>query len=240
MLYGITLLTGACLLALSANISSIDKPQVIILLGAPGAGKGSQALRLSKELKLPHIATGDLYRENMRNDTPLGQEAKKFVNAGKLAPDSLTMDMLVDRIKHKDCSKGYILDGFPRTQVQAKLLENYLGNTSQITVINLNVPDSIILDRITGRLMCPQCGASYHKTNKPPKQTNTCDNCQNLLTQRKDDSAEIVQHRLHVYHTNTKPLENYYQEQKQLITINGEQPFDSVFKDLIDALKQRD
>lgn len=237
------LLAGACALGLTASLKresfSSDKPRIIILLGAPGAGKGSQAVRLSQALDLPHISTGDLYRENIRNETPLGLEAKAHVESGRFAPDSLTINMLFDRVGRKDCSKGYILDGFPRTLPQAEAYHERLGDTSDVLVVNLKVPDSIITDRITGRLMCSGCGASYHIKNKPPKFEGICDSCQTALSQRKDDSAEVVKERLRVYHELTLPLEEYYEKRQQLITINGEQSFDRVFEELLNVVSEQ-
>lgn len=207
-------------------------PKVIIFLGPPGSGKGTQAVRLAKETGLPHISTGDLFRENMSQNTGLGQKAKGYINAGKLVPDELVLEMLFERINRPDSRKGYILDGFPRTIPQADALDKYLKGV-QLTVFNLDVPDSVIMQRITGRLSCQQCGNIQHKEFSPPKTPGVCDKCGGQLIQRKDDSPETVVERLKVYHAQTEPLIDYYKKQGTLITIDAQQSPDAVFQALL-------
>lgn len=207
-------------------------PQVIIFLGPPGSGKGTQAARMAKETGLPHISTGDLFRENMSQNTELGQKAKGFINAGKLVPDELVLEMLFDRVKRPDCSRGYILDGFPRTIPQAEALDKYLKRT-KVKVVNLDVPDSVIMKRITGRLSCQKCGNIQHAEFSPPKQKGICDKCSGQLIQRKDDQPETVIERLKVYHAQTEPLIDYYSKQDNLTTIDGQQNPDAVYQALM-------
>lgn len=219
-------------MALFAAVEVKGTPQVIIFLGPPGSGKGTQAARLAKETALPHISTGDLFRENMNQNTELGQKAKGYINAGKLVPDELVLDMLFERVSRPDSVKGYILDGFPRTIPQAEALDKYLKGV-QLKVFNLDVPDSVIMQRITGRLSCTQCGNIQHKEFSSPKEAGKCDKCGGQLTQRKDDSPEVVTERLKVYHAQTEPLIEYYQKQGKLTTIDGQQSPDEVYTDIL-------
>jgi adenylate kinase len=191
-----------------------EKQTVIILLGPPGAGKGTHAVELSKKLALPHISTGDILRENLRNQTALGEEAKKFMNEGKLVPDDLVIQMLLNRVSGRDCQKGYILDGFPRTLAQAKALDEHLKNRANVITLNLSINDDLLVERITGRLVCKKCGAPFHKTFLPPKKNNVCDLCQGELYHRDDDKEDVVKERLAVYRKQTEPLIHYYQEKK--------------------------
>ena len=226
-----------CLIAMSLGmvayaVNETDTSQtVIIFLGPPGSGKGTQAVRLAKETGLPHISTGDLFRENMSQNTELGQKAKGYINAGKLVPDELTLEIFYDRVKRPDAAKGYILDGFPRTIPQAEALDKYLKGKN-LKVFNLDVPDSVIMQRITGRLSCQKCGNIQHKDFSPPKVSGVCDKCGGQLTQRKDDSPETVVERLKVYHAQTAPLIDYYKKQGKLITIDAQKSPDEVFKAL--------
>ena len=214
-----------------------DHKQVVILLGPPGSGKGTQASRLSKELGIPHISTGDLFRENLGKGTELGKKVKSYLDAGQLVPDNLVLDMLFDRVSKPDCAHGYLLDGFPRTIPQAEALDRYLGNTAHVTVLNLEVADETIIKRITGRLICQKCGNIHNKYFSAPQQEGVCDKCQGPLTQRSDDTLPVVKERLKVYHEQTEPLIKYYGDKKELININGENPPDAVFKELMDKLK---
>jgi len=216
---------------------AINMPTVVVMLGAPGAGKGSQAIQLSEKFNIPHISTGDLFRENIKNNTPLGQKAKTFMDQGKLVPDDIVIDMLFDRISHQDCQRGYILDGFPRTLPQAQALQKRLGNTVQMVVLNIVVPDDMIVERITGRIVCPSCGATYHVKFAPSKVQDVCDKCHNTLIHRKDDTEDIVRERLRVYHEQTMPLENYYAEQKYLYNEDGKKAIDEIFIDLCNKLQ---
>lgn len=195
---------------------------VIIMLGAPGAGKGTQAVRLSEELCIPQISTGDLFRENLRNNTPIGQKAKEYMDKGQLVPDNVVLDMLFERLKAPDTQKGYILDGFPRTIPQAEALDKRLSSTnSKVIVISLEVPDEVIVDRLTARLVCENCGAPYHKTASPPKQEGICDRCGGKLVQREDDTEAVIRDRLKVFHEQTEPVKAHYQKKGSLIIIDG-------------------
>ncbi len=200
-----------------------DTPKtVIIMLGAPGAGKGTQAVRLSEELCIPQISTGDLFRENLRNNTPIGQKAKEYMDKGQLVPDEVVLDMLFERLKAPDTQKGYILDGFPRTIPQAEALDKRLAEThSKVIVISLEVPDEVIVDRLTSRLVCESCGAPYHKTACPPKQEGICDRCGGKLIQREDDTEAVILDRLKVFHKQTEPVKTHYQKKGSLILIDG-------------------
>lgn len=205
---------------------------IIILLGPPGSGKGTQALRLTKELGIPHISTGDLFRENMSQDTPLGRKAKGFINAGKLVPDDLVLDMLFARLSKPDCAKGYLLDGVPRTLPQADSLMKYLPPQAKVSVLNLQIADEAIIQRIAGRLMCRSCTNIHNRYFNPPKKEGVCDKCGGELYQRADDSADVVKERLRVYHEQTKPLVSFFAKAGLLHNVNGEMPPDQVFQDL--------
>lgn len=194
---------------------------IIIMLGAPGAGKGTQAISLSDKFHIPQISTGDLFRENLKNNTPIGQQAKTYIDKGELVPDSIVLDMLFYRLVSEDCQKGYILDGFPRTLAQAEAFEKRLETSSHLIVLSLEVPDSVIIERLAGRLTCEKCGAPYHKTASPPKKEGICDRCGGFLIQRKDDNEEVIRKRLEVYHKQTAPLKAYYKNSGKLIEIDG-------------------
>lgn len=184
---------------------------VVILLGPPGSGKGTQATQITKELAIPHISTGDILRENIRKDTPLGREAKKYMDAGKLGPDELVLNMVKERIAQPDCARGYLLDGVPRTLAQAEFLETILNPNAKLVVISLDVSDEAIIKRMAGRLTCKQCGAVYNKFFSPPKQEGVCDKCGGELYQRVDDKEDVVKERLRVYHSQTKPVIQFYE-----------------------------
>jgi adenylate kinase len=221
------------------ELMAAEKQTVIILLGPPGAGKGTHAVELSKKLTLPHISTGDILRENLREKTTLGKQAKDFMDAGKLVPDELVIQMLLNRVGEKDCKKGYILDGFPRTLNQAKALDDHLKNQANVITLNLNIKDDLLVDRITGRLVCKKCGAPFHKTFLPPKQENVCDLCQGELYHREDDSAEVVKERLAVYRKQTEPLIHYYQEKRGLfhnVLASGNK--NEVFENLLKTIQK--
>ena len=207
------------------SLSMMQKPKncsetVVIFLGPPGAGKGTQAVRIAEHYSIPQISTGDLFRENIRNDTPLGQKAKSYIEKGELSPDSLVLAMLFDRIAQDDCKCGYLLDGFPRTLPQAEALDAHIQD-KPLVVIDLDVPDELIVDRITGRLVCSECGTPYHVTAMPPKEEDICDRCGGTLIHRKDDTKEVVVKRLEVFHKQTAPLRDYYKKQERLIRIDG-------------------
>lgn len=217
--------------------SNPKQKTIIVLLGPPGAGKGTHAGPLSEHLSLPHISTGDLFRENIRNNTELGQKVKPYLDQGKLVPDEIVMDMLFARMKDTDCLRGCILDGFPRTVAQAKALEAKLGNTSRVIALNFNVPDSVLIERISGRLICKECKRPYHKRFDPPRQANVCDACGGPLYTRDDDQESIVRKRLEVYHTESQPLIDYYAKKKgELREIDSQNTKEQVFQDILVAL----
>ena len=203
----------------------------LIMLGAPGAGKGTQAARVAAELKVPHISTGDIFRSNIKNGTELGKKAKAYMDAGNLVPDELTCDLVADRIAQEDCKNGFILDGFPRTIPQAEALDKVLTSKGEKVdyAVNIDVPDSAIVARMSGRRACVSCGATYHIEFNPPKQEGICDVCGAKLILREDDKPETVQNRLSVYHEQTQPLIDYYDKQGALVTVDGTLPMDDVF-----------
>ena len=206
----------------------------LVMLGAPGAGKGTQASQLAKKYEIPHIATGDIFRANIKNKTELGKRVKDYMSKGLLVPDELVCDLIVDRIGQNDCAKGYILDGFPRTIPQAESLDAALTNSGgKLDVaIDIEVPDETIVKRMSGRRACLTCGATYHTEYIPPKQEGVCDACGGELVLRNDDAAETVQKRLGVYHEQTKPLIDYYQETGILKVIDGTQDREVVFEEI--------
>lgn len=229
------IVTGA---VIYSQTTEPQKSRVIILLGPPGSGKGTQAVRISKELGIPHISTGDLFRENLKLNTELGQRAKTFMDKGQLVTDDIVLDMLFDRVSKPDCAKGYLLDGFPRTLPQAEAFEKHLKPGTSLVVLNLQVSDESIIKRMAGRLTCKLCGNVYNKYNNPPAKENQCDKCGGELYQRPDDAPEIVEERLRVYQVQTKPLIQYYQNKGILYEVNGENSPDVVFKDLMVVLKK--
>jgi len=204
----------------------------IIMLGAPGAGKGSQASRIAKEYQLPHISTGDIFRANLKEETELGKRAKSFMDKGELVPDDITIAMLLDRIHKEDCKNGYILDGFPRTIPQAEALKEALAKKDEKIDLALDVEasDELIIKRMAGRRTCPACGAIYHIVTLPPKTEGICDRCGADLIQRKDDNEETVKNRLKIYHEVTEPLISYYKKEGILEEIDGAEELDKVFE----------
>ncbi len=212
-----------------------EKP-LIILLGPPGAGKGTHAVRISQKMNLPHIATGDLFRDHLKRDTELGKKVKTYMDKGDLVPDELVIDMLFDRMGQKDCQKGCILDGFPRTVNQAKILDKRIDDLYKKILINIQVQDDSLVDRIVGRWVCPNCGAPYHIKNQPPKKEGICDKCQTALIHRKDDTKEVVKNRLDHYHKDTAPILQYYND--QVVNVNGEKSLESVYSDIIKSLEE--
>lgn len=201
------------------------------MLGAPGAGKGTQAKQIAKAYAIPHISTGDIFRANIKNNTELGKKAKTYMDAGQLVPDELTCDLVMDRIHQEDCSNGFVLDGFPRTIPQAQALTKALeadGETMDYA-IDVDVPDDNIVKRMGGRRACLNCGATYHVVSIPPKKEGICDACGSELVLRDDDKPETVQERLRVYHEQTQPLISYYEEQGILRSVDGTVPMEAVF-----------
>jgi len=196
----------------------------VILLGLPGAGKGTQAALLEEETRLPHVTTGELFRENIRLGTELGKKAQPFVESGKLVPDEITIGMLLDRIAQPDCDDGCMLDGFPRNTEQARALDEALAATGKKIdrAIYIRVPTEELVRRLAGRWSCPQCGAVYHETNQPPQTAGVCDNCGSQLYQREDDKPEVVRTRLEVNQKNLEPLLDYYRALGKLCEADGE------------------
>ncbi|MFL0196152.1 adenylate kinase [Clostridium sp. WILCCON 0269] len=204
----------------------------IILLGPPGAGKGTQAKFISEEYFIPHISTGDIFRKNISEKTPLGMEAKKYLDEGKLVPDEVTINIVKDRLSMDDCKSGFLLDGFPRTVYQAEALDAFLNsNDKKIDVtLLIDVPKELIFERMTGRRVCPSCGASYHVNFNPPKLKGKCDLCHNDIVQRKDDTEATVKDRLDIYDKQTEPLIDYYKKQGVISTVNGDGEINQVFE----------
>ena len=203
----------------------------IIMLGAPGAGKGTQAKMIADKYGVPHISTGDIFRANIKNGTELGMEAKKYMDQGLLVPDELTVRILLDRVAQDDCKNGFILDGFPRTIPQAEVLDSELTKLGDHIdyAINVDVPDENIVKRMSGRRACLTCGATYHIEHVPPKKEGICDVCGSELVLRDDDKPETVKNRLNVYHEQTQPLIDFYTEKGVLKTVDGTVPMEEVF-----------
>ena len=210
----------------------------IIMLGAPGAGKGTQAKKIAAQYSIPHISTGDIFRANIKNNTELGQKAKTYMDKGELVPDSLVVDLIMDRFKEADCANGYVLDGFPRTIPQAEALDNALkANGEKVDyAINVEVPDENIINRMSGRRACVGCGATYHIKYNPTKVEGICDACGEKLILRDDDKPETVKNRLSVYHEQTQPLIDYYKKAGVLAKVDGTKDMEEVFKDIVNIL----
>lgn len=211
--------------------------KLFILLGPPGSGKGTQAVRLSKEQGVPHISTGDLFREHLSKNTELGKRAKSYMEVGRLVPDELVLEMLFHRIAEADCIKGYLLDGFPRTIPQAEALDRSLSSDVKIVAFNLKVQDDVIVKRAEGRLNCSKCSRIYNRYFSPPAMEGVCDKCGGELFQRNDDKLEVVSERLKVYHKQTEPLIDFYKKKRVLTEINGENSPDQVFNAILSAIK---
>ena len=212
---------------------------IIVMLGAPGAGKGTQAARIAEAFGLPHISTGDIFRSNLKEGTELGLKAKAYMDAGELVPDSLTVELLLDGVAGADCKNGYVLDGFPRTVAQADALKEALAKIGKDVsfAINVDVPDENIMERMMGRRSCPACGAGFHTKFHPPVKEGVCDRCGAALIQRDDDKPETVQNRLSVYHEQTQPLIAYYEKEGVLRTVDGTQSMDEVFSAISGILR---
>lgn len=210
----------------------------IILLGAPGAGKGTQAEYLSKRFSIPHISTGDILRENVKNETELGKKAKEYMDKGLLVPDEIVIEIVKDRISKEDCKNGFLLDGFPRTIAQAEALDKVLQDLGQKIdkVLNIEVPDEKILERMSGRRICKNCGASFHVIYRPPQKEGVCDVCGGELYQREDDKEETVKKRLEVYHAQTQPLIDYYRAKGLLVVAYGQEEIADTTKEVLKAL----
>ena len=213
-----------------------------VLLGPPGAGKGTQAVRLVEKYEIPHISTGDIFRKNIKEGTELGKKAQEYMNAGALVPDELVVDLVKDRLQQDDCKNGFLLDGFPRTIFQAEKLDEFLSESNQKMdiVINLKVEKEALIKRLTGRRVCKDCGASYHIVNIPPKKEGVCDICGGELIQRQDDNIETVENRINVYEEQTAPLIGYYKEAGSLVDFDGEASLDEVFDAIVQAIGEQE
>ncbi|HET89531.1 MAG TPA: adenylate kinase [Chloroflexi bacterium] len=210
------------------------EPRFIVLLGPPASGKGTQAARLREMLDLPHVASGDLFRENLKNETDLGLKAKEYMDRGELVPDGITIAMVMDRLGRPDCADGALLDGFPRTIAQAEALDEALTERGhEISLVPcIAVPDEVLIERVSGRRLCRVCGESYHVKFNPPQQAGICDRDGGGLYQRDDDQPETVRQRLRVYWEQTSPLIEYYRQRGVLVEVDGDQSIDAVTEDL--------
>lgn len=211
----------------------------ILLMGPPGAGKGTQAEKLVADFPIPHISTGDMFRAAVKNGTELGKEAKKYMDAGGLVPDEVTIGIVKERLSQPDCQKGFILDGFPRTKEQAVALDEILKELGikLDAAVNISVPYADLVARVTGRRICKKCGATYHVIYNPPKQEGVCDKCSGELYQRNDDKEETVKKRLEAYHSQTAPLIAYYEQEGVFKDIDGTQPIGKVYADVVASVK---
>ncbi|MBO3444814.1 adenylate kinase [Clostridium sp. CCUG 7971] len=210
----------------------------IILLGPPGAGKGTQAAGIVEKYDIPHISTGDIFRKNIKEGTELGKKAKGYIDQGLLVPDELTVGLVTDRVTQDDCKNGFMLDGFPRNVAQAEHLDTFLkeAGIELDKVVNIEVDKNILVGRAVGRRICKSCGATYHVEFNAPKEEGICNVCQGELYQRADDTEETVSKRIQVYLDETKPLVDYYSSQGIIANINGQQSIDKVFEDIVIAL----
>jgi len=210
----------------------------LILLGPPGAGKGTQAANIVDKYKIPHISTGDIFRKNIKEGTELGRKAKEYIDGGQLVPDSLTIALVEDRLKQDDATDGFLLDGFPRNISQAEALDTVLGNMDckLSSVINISVDPSILVERAVGRRICKNCGATYHIAFNPSKVESVCDKCSGELYQRSDDNEETVASRIKVYSDETAPLIDYYTDKGVIINVDGQKDINLVFEDIASAL----
>ena len=207
----------------------------IIMLGAPGAGKGTQAKKIAEQYGIPHISTGDIFRANIKGGTGLGMKAKSYMESGQLVPDEILIGIIKDRIQEPDCKNGFILDGFPRTIPQAEALDQ-MGAQIDV-VLDIEVADEDIVTRMSGRRVCEKCGSSYHMLYKQPKAEGVCDACQGALVQRKDDHPDTVKERLQVYHTQTEPLKEYYSKQGKLRVVHGQDKVEDTTQMVLEALE---
>ena len=212
----------------------------IVLLGAPGSGKGTQAAMIAKKFGIPHVSTGDIFRANIKDQTPVGIHAKEFIDRGHLVPDDVTLSIVENRLNEKDCKNGYLLDGFPRTITQAEEMTKSLAAVGSFltSVVSLEVPYKTLLERMTGRRVCESCGSSFNLQLEKPKVEGKCDKCGGNLFIREDDKAETVASRLEVYKNQSEPLKDYYESKRLLAKVNGEQAVDKVFADILIALEK--
>lgn len=211
----------------------------VVLLGAPGSGKGTQAVKISEWYDIPHISTGDIFRSNIKNGTELGIKAKEYMDKGLPVPDELTIDIVRDRLKKSDCKNGFVLDGFPRTVNQAERLDEMLGDMDVAidVALNIDVPDNEIIMRMGGRRVCTKCGMSYHVLFNPPEAGDVCKTCGEKVVQREDDKEETVLQRLLTYHKQTEPLIEYYENERKLVTVEGQCDIDNTTNSVKEALR---
>ena len=210
----------------------------LILLGPPGAGKGTQAAKIIEKYEIPHISTGDIFRENIKEGTPLGKKAQEYMNRGELVPDSLVIEIATDRLTKDDCKEGFLLDGFPRTVEQAEALDKFLAEDGKKVdhVLDIDVEADILMKRLTGRRLCKGCGATFHITNIPPKVEGVCDVCGEELYQRDDDTEETVANRIEVYNSQTKPLIDYYEKSGNISHLDGSVDPDELLAEIVKIL----
>lgn len=222
-----------------ASVTPESKVPLIVLIGGPGSGKGTLAFSVVKEFGVVHISTGDMFRYHIKNETSIGKKAKSFIEAGKLAPDELVIDMLQERLSQPDCQKGALLDGFPRTLAQAQALENMIKDTYNVVVLYLDVSDATIVKRLAGRQYCPKCNAVYNINFAPPKVPNVCDKCGASLIIRDDDKEETVKDRLLIFHQQNEPLKAYYLQKGVLVCIGGEKGAPQVAENALRVLHEK-
>ncbi|WP_324822117.1 adenylate kinase [Sinanaerobacter sp. ZZT-01] len=210
----------------------------LVLLGPPGAGKGTQATQIAEKYNIPHISTGDIFRKNVKEGTPLGKKAQEYMSKGELVPDDLVIELVEDRLTEDDCKNGFLLDGFPRTVYQAEKFDVYLKEKNSVIdkVLDIDVEKDILIDRMIGRRVCKNCGATYHVKNMPPKKEGICDVCGGEIYQRADDTLETVSNRLQVYLEQTSPLIDYYEKAGNIAHINGAGALDKVFSKIVEVL----
>lgn len=210
----------------------------LVLLGPPGAGKGTQAVKIAEKYHIPHISTGDIFRKNIKEETPLGLQAQEYMSKGELVPDDLVIGLVENRLKEDDCANGFLLDGFPRTVYQAEKLDEFLKNNGQAIdkVLDIDVEKDILIERMIGRRVCKACGATYHIKNMPPKKEGVCDVCGGELYQRADDTLETVTNRQQVYLNQTAPLIDYYEKAGNIAHVDGSGALDKVFGDIVAVL----
>jgi adenylate kinase len=211
----------------------------LVLLGPPGAGKGTQAARIVEKYAIPHISTGDIFRKNIKEGTELGKKAQEYMNKGELVPDSLVIEIALDRLNEDDCKVGFLLDGFPRTVEQAEALDAYLADKGQQVdkVLDMDVKKEILMERLTGRRVCKDCGATYNVVGMPPKKEGVCDVCGGELVIRKDDTPETVKNRLQVFHAETEALKDFYAALGRLKLVEGNQDIDDVTREILRVLE---
>jgi len=210
----------------------------LVILGAPGAGKGTQAVNIAEKLKIPHVSTGDIFRSNIKNGTKLGKLAKEYIDKGELVPDEVTIEIVKDRIKQEDCKAGFILDGFPRTIPQAESLDEVLKEigTALDKVLDIEVEDDVIVKRLSGRRVCPECSMTYHIDHSEKAREGICENCGAMLVQRDDDKEETINNRLRTYHNQTEPLISFYKKQGKLVVVQGKNSIEETTKLVNEAL----